>query len=87
MENNVYLTGGCIRDSLLGLPIKDIDVIVTIPNGGFIVANLLAAREKCYVLNTNPVVFPTYGTTKVCLFKDNELKDIDIEFAESTNLL
>lgn len=83
LENNVYLTGGCIRDSLLGLPIKDIDVVVTIPNGGFIVGNLLAAREKCYVLNTNPVVFSTYGTTKVCLFKDNELKDIDIEFADT----
>ena len=83
LEGSVYITGGCIRDSLLGLPINDLDVVVNIKDGGIILANLLAAREKCFVVNTNPVIFPTYGTAKVCLFKDEDLKDIDIEFVET----
>ena len=82
-NGNVYLTGGVIRDSILNIPIKDVDVVVTIPDGGIVLANLLAAREKCYLLNRNPVVFPSYGTAKLCFFKDEELKDIDIEFVET----
>lgn len=82
MSQHVYVTGGCIRNSLLGLPIKDIDIVVDVKGGNTVVANLLATREKCYVANTNPVIFPTYGTAKVCLYKDEDLKDIDIEFVE-----
>ena len=29
-EGKVYLVGGCVRDALLGLPIKDIDIVVNI---------------------------------------------------------
>lgn len=83
-ENHVYMVGGVIRDSLLNQPIHDIDVVVDIDEGSSImVANLLAAKEKCYMLNTNPVIFPTYGTAKVCLYNDEELKDINIEFVDS----
>lgn len=82
-ENTVYLVGGAIRDSLLGMPIKDLDFVVTVPNGGLMVANLLAAREKCYVIGSNPVVYETYGTAKVRLFKDPDLKDFDIEFVQT----
>lgn len=83
LEGHVYLVGGVIKSSLLNLPIHDIDIVIEKEDGGIIAANLLAAREKCYVLNTNPVIFPTYGTAKVCLFKDEELKDINIEFVDS----
>ena len=68
---------------MLNLPIHDIDIVIEKEDGALIAANLLAAREKCYVLNTNPVIFPTYGTAKVCLFKDEELKDINIEFTDT----
>lgn len=83
LEGHVYLVGGVIRDSLLKQPVKDIDVVVDVEDGGIMVANLLAAKEKCYMLNTNPVIFQTYGTAKVCLFNDKDLKDINIEFVES----
>lgn len=83
LEDHVFITGGVIRNSLLNLPIHDLDIVIDKEDGALVVANLLAAREKCYVLNTNPVIFPTYGTVKVCLFKDEELKDINIEFVDS----
>ena len=83
LEGRVFITGGCIRDSLLNLPIKDVDVVTDIDGGGIMLANLLAAKERCYMMNTNPVIFPTYGTAKVCLFKDEDLRDIDIEFVDT----
>ena len=83
LENHVFITGGAIRDSILNTPIKDLDLVVDVEDGGIVVANLLAAKEKCYVMHTNPVIFPTYGTAKVCLFKDEDLKDINIEFVEA----
>ena len=82
-ENHVFITGGCIRNSLLNLPVKDIDVVTDIADGAIVLANLLAAKERCFMMNTNPIVFPSYGTAKVCLFKDEELRDIDIEFVDS----
>jgi tRNA nucleotidyltransferase (CCA-adding enzyme) len=82
-EGSIFVTGGAIRSSLLKQPVNDLDIVVEKEAGGIMVANLLAAKEKCYMLNTNPVIFPTYGTAKVCLFKDEELKDINIEFVDS----
>lgn len=83
LESKIYVVGGAIRDSLLKQSIRDIDIVVNAKEGGIILANLLAAREKCYMLNTNPVIFPTYGTAKVSLFRDEELKDINIEFTDT----
>ena len=82
-ENHVFVVGGVIRNSLLNIPIHDIDVVCDIKGGGIMVANLLADREKCYVIGSNPVIYETYGTAKVRLFKDPELKDFDIEFVQT----
>ena len=82
-HGNIYVVGGAVRDSLLGLPIKDLDIAVNVKGGGIMVASIFAAREKCYLAATNPVIFPTYGTAKVSLFNDKELKDINIEFVET----
>lgn len=82
-ENHVFLVGGVVRDSLLGIKPTDVDVVCDIKAGGLMVANLLAAREKCYVCGSNPVVYETYGTAKVRLFKDPDLKEFDIEFVET----
>lgn len=82
-ENHVYIVGGAIRSSLLKQPIKDIDVVVSAENGGIMVANLLAFKERCYVKDSNPVVFEKYGTAKVNLTNDPDLKDIDIEFVQT----
>ena len=47
-QGKVFLTGGVVRNSLLNLPIHDVDVVVELENGGIMLANLLAARERCY---------------------------------------
>ena len=82
-DGKVFVVGGAVRDALLGLPVKDLDIVVEYKGGGLMVANLLAAREKCYVCGSNPVVYETYGTAKVRLFKDPDLKDFDIEFVQT----
>ena len=37
-ENHVFLVGGAVRDCMLGLPMKDIDLCIDIPNGGMLFA-------------------------------------------------
>lgn len=82
-ENHIFLVGGCVRDALLGLPIKDIDIVVDIKNGGMLFAGYMAMKHQCYVQNTNPVVFESYGTAKFQLFKNDEFKDIEIECVQT----
>lgn len=82
-EGKVYLVGGCVRDALLGLPIKDIDLVVEMKNGGLLFAAYMAMKHQCYVQNTNPVVFENYGTAKFQLFKNDEFKDIEIECVQT----
>ena len=78
-ENHVFLVGGCVRDLLLKIPCKDVDICVDIKNGGMLFASYMAMKHQCYVASTNPVVFETYGTAKFQLYKNEELKDIEIE--------
>lgn len=82
-ENHVFLVGGCVRDLLLKIPCKDVDICVDIKNGGMLFANYMAMKHQCYVAGTNPVVFETYGTAKFQLYKNEELKDIDIECVQT----
>ena len=35
-ENHVFLVGGAVRDCMLGLPMKDIDLCIDIENGGLL---------------------------------------------------
>lgn len=82
-ENHVFLVGGCVRDLLLKIPYKDVDICVDIKNGGMLFANYMAMKHQCYVAGTNPVVFETYGTAKFQLYKNEELKDIEIECVQT----
>lgn len=58
-EGLVYTVGGCERDFLLGLPIKDIDLVVEYPNGGIEFANWL--KEKGLTAGS-VVTYEHYGT-------------------------
>ena len=60
----VYLVGGCVRDLLLGLPIKDLDIVVegNAPQLAKDVASLLGAR--C-------VVHDRFGTATISVAKSN----------------
>lgn len=82
-ENHVFLVGGCVRDLLLKIPCRDVDICVDIKNGGMLFANYMAMKHQCYVAGTNPVVFENYGTAKFQLYKNEELKDIEIECVQT----
>ncbi len=65
-EGNVYTVGGCCRDSILGVPIKDVDLAVTLPDGGIAFAEWL--RKKHLTIG-EPVKFKKYGTARMHLKK------------------
>lgn len=72
-EGQVMTVGGCVRDDLMGLEIKDIDLCVSRPGGGIRLAEWL--KEKG--LTTKGVtVYPNYGTAMLHLkaFPDVELE-------------
>ena len=40
-ENKTYAVGGSVRDFVMGNEIKDIDLVVELPNGGICLAQVL----------------------------------------------
>ena len=84
-EGKVYVVGGLIRDSLLGLPLNtaDVDICVEMENGGILFATYMAMKHRCYIEGTNPVVFDNYGTAKFELYKEEDFKNIEIECVQT----
>ncbi len=82
-EGHVFCVGGCVRDSLMGLPIKDIDLCVDRPNGGMEFATWVTIKTDCYRLGSNPVLFPSYGTAKFSIKSIDKFKNIDIECVQT----
>ena len=82
-ENKVYIAGGAVRDELMGKPIKDIDLVVDMPEGGLKFADWATKKMGNHKEGSNPIVFPTYGTAKFNLrkvnYKGEDLSEIDIE--------
>lgn len=75
-DGKVFLAGGAVRDSILGLPVKDSDFVV-IDNGlmgGLECATYVAKVRDVWKDGSNPVLFPTYGTAKL------DLRGCDMEF-------
>lgn len=72
-EGHLYAVGGCCRDELMGLPIKDIDLVVDLPDGGIRFATWL--KEKGLVRG-KVVSYPGFGTAMLHLkaFPDDELE-------------
>jgi len=59
-EGKTFLAGGAVRDEIMGQPLKDIDIVVSMPDGGVKFAEW--ATKK---LGLNPpVIFPRFGTAK-----------------------
>ena len=82
-QGKVFLAGGGVRDSIMNLSIKDIDLVIKdIPNGGIEFANWICKKLNIYS-SSNPVVFPRFGTAKFVLkgimYKDVDLSSIDVE--------
>ena len=72
-ENHCYCVGGCVRDLLMGNEIKDVDMCVSLPDGGIKLAEFLHAKK---FLTRPPVVYPTYGTA---MFKFKKFNQDEIE--------
>lgn len=75
-EGNVFFVGGCCRDEIMGKEIKDIDIAVSLPDGGILLAEWL--QEKGYAL-PEMVIFQEYGIAKFRLadFPDEELEAVN----------
>ena len=82
-EGKVYYVGGCVRDLILGRPVKDIDIVVEMENGGIMLANYLASRDGSWVLGKNPVIFESYGTAKFEFRKDPNCAGIELECVQT----
>ena len=76
-EGHVMTVGGCVRDDLMGLDIKDIDMCVSLPEGGIRFAEWLKEKE----LATGDVtVYPSYGTAMLHL---KNFPDVELEFVQT----
>ena len=82
-HGKVYVAGGYVRDELMGLDPKDIDLVVELPNGGIEFANWITKKNKIFKSGSNPVVYPRFGTAKFQLrgIKHNgyDLSNLEIE--------
>ena len=57
-HQHIYIVGGSIRDLCMGNDIKDIDLVIDLPNGGVDFANW--CKEQGYTKTV--VIYETYGT-------------------------
>lgn len=73
--DHVFAVGGCERDKRLKHLIKDIDLVVDIPNGGIMFANWLYENNLTVWA---PVVYEHFGTAMFALkkFPDIELETV-----------
>ena len=76
-ENNVFAVGGCCRDILLNMPIKDMDLVVSLENGGIKFAEWL---EKSGYTHGTIVTYPRYGTA---MFRLKEFPDEELEVVQT----
>lgn len=67
-RGKVHLAGGYVRDELLGRDPKDIDIVVDAPNGGIKFAEWITKYLGVYKKNSNPVIYPKFGTAKFQLY-------------------
>ncbi len=82
-KGKVYVAGGAVRDMVMGLDPKDIDLVVELPQGGIKFAEWLTKKVGAYKRGSNPVIYPTYGTAKFQLYgvthKGMDLSKLEFE--------
>lgn len=76
-EGHVFTVGGCVRDEIMGEEVKDIDVCITLPNGGIRFADWLWNNGHAKKPAT---VYPQYGTAMLQL---KSFPEVDLEFAQT----
>lgn len=76
-EGKTYVVGGAVRDLLMNKEIKDVDIVVELPNGGIDFAKWM--EENGYT-HGSVVTYPTYGTA---MFRLNEYPEVEIECVQT----
>ena len=71
-EGHVFAVGGSVRDFYMGNDIKDIDLVIDLPNGGVDFANW--CKDQGYTKTV--VIYATYGTA---MFKFKQFPGEEIE--------
>jgi tRNA nucleotidyltransferase/poly(A) polymerase len=86
-SGNAFLAGGAVRDSVMGKDSKDLDVTVSLENGGIELAEFIAKKLGIFKPNSNPVTFPKFGTAMVNLngvvYKGVTLDGVELEFVHT----
>jgi len=81
-DGKVFLAGGAVRDEIMGKPPKDLDFVINGDlNAGIDFSIWLAKKLGIYRKDSNPVIFPRFGTSKLSLkYNNSNLSDTDLEF-------
>ena len=83
-ENKVCYVGGCIRDLILGIEPKNIDIAVNKENGGLELAYFLLSRLGIDAKNNVEVISSQYGA-RIEITNDDDLKDFEIRMTQTCN--
>lgn len=83
-EGNVFTVGGCCRDSIMGREINDIDLAVTVADGGVKFAEWLYEKGLTY---GEPVYFRRFSTSRLILreFPEYEIEVVQTRREQYTN--
>lgn len=81
-EGVTYVVGGFVRDTLMGEVSNDLDIVVNLPSGGIDLANTLTELDNSHS-DSNPIVYPKYGTASFHLKNNDECSDVVIESVET----
>ena len=76
-DGKTYVVGGAVRDLLMNKEIKDVDIVVELPNGGIEIAKWM---EESDYTHGSVVTYPTYGTA---MFRLNEYPEVEIECVQT----
>ena len=76
-EGKVLCVGGCVRDDIMGLDIKDIDLAVALPDGGIRLAEWLEENGHTAF---HVVTYPTYHTA---MFHLKDYPEVELESVQT----
>ena len=62
-ENNTFIAGGFVRNKIMEKESNDLDIVVSLPNGGITLAQFLYKKKK----SSHPVIFQRFGTAQVII--------------------
>lgn len=85
-ENKVFAAGGYVRDQIMGMTPKDLDVVVDYPDGGIEFAVWATKRMNNYKEGSNPVTYPRFGTAKFNL-RGIEHNGVDLSHFEIESVM